>query len=329
MANIEDIARISKFSKGTVSKVINNYPGVSEKTREKILQVIKDNHFVPNIQAQKLAGIKDKVMGVFIFDENGIYGSSYFQDLVSLLTEEAEEKELKVLVAIARNSQQKWKIKSLLDNNTIQCAVVIGATLHEPELEMIIEENYKVITFDYQPHKHSTSCFVVGSNNYNGGALAAKYLFQAGAQNIIHLAGDFNKLAGIQRKNGFVETLQSRGIIPKILKGNFTIQQAKRLFQLEIVNEELPDAVFCANDEMAIGCLEALKEHKIDEKKIRILGFDNTIISRLYNPRISSISYNKREMVQNAIQAADNLITDKPLPKFSFNGELTLHIRET
>lgn len=329
MAKIDDVAKLSGFSKGTVSKVINNYPGVSKSTREKVLQAISDSGFEPNIQARKLAGIKDKVIGIFIFDRNGIYGSSYFQDLIALITEEAEAKALKVLVAVAKSSEQKWRIKQLIDNNTIQCAIVIGATLHEPELELLIEENYKLVVFDYQPHKHSNNCFIVDSNNYQGGALAGKYFFQTGAKNIFHLAGDFNKLAGIQRKNGFVNTLEDRGVKVKILKGDFTIQQAKHLLQIEIINDELPDAIFCANDEMAIGCLEALREHKLSNHDIRILGFDNTIISRLYNPKISSISYDKREMVRKAIIAADDLIADKILGQFSFHGELTLHIRDT
>ena len=146
---IDDIAKLAGYSKATVSKVINNYPGIPESTREKIMKIIKKYDFEPNIQARNLAGKRDKVIGIFIFDKGGL-GSYFFQYTIALITEKAEEKNVKVLLSLVKNNEQKWKIKQLIDNGTIQGAIIIGATSNEPELENMIESDYNLVIFDYK-----------------------------------------------------------------------------------------------------------------------------------------------------------------------------------
>lgn len=157
---IDDIARLAGYSKATVSKVINNYPGISETTREKIMQVVKKYGFEPNIQARNLAGKKDKVIGIFILDKGGL-GSYFFQYTIALIVEKAEEKNVKVLISLIKTSEEKIKIKQLIDNGTIQGAIVIGATLEEPELENIIETGYNLVIFDYKTETKLKNVFLI------------------------------------------------------------------------------------------------------------------------------------------------------------------------
>lgn len=325
---IDDIARLAGYSKSTVSKVINNYPGIPEKTREKILKVVKKYEFEPNIQARNLAGKKDKVIGVFVFDRSGLYGP-FFQGIISILTEKAENKDLKILLSVAKNKDQKLKIKQLIDNGTIQGAVVIGATLEEPELESLIEAGYKLVIFDYQNEHRNKNVFLVNSNNYNGGKLAAKLLIDKGLKKIYHLAGDIKKLAGLEREEGFLDEIDGHGIICKVLNGEFKLEKAKEILDRELKKGNIPEGIFCANDEMAIGCIEALIENEIEYKNIKIIGFDNTQISSIYRPRITTISYNLDKMAEVAIEKIIMLIEEKEIKNNIYNGELTLHERET
>ena len=125
---IDDIARLAGYSKSTVSKVINNYPGIPESTKEKIMKVIKKYEFEPNIQARNLAGKRDKVIGIFILDKGGL-GSYFFQYIIALIVEKSEERDVKVLISLIKTSEEKIRIKQLIDNGTIQGAIIIGATL--------------------------------------------------------------------------------------------------------------------------------------------------------------------------------------------------------
>lgn len=325
---IDDIARFAGYSKSTVSKVINNYPGIPEKTREKILKVIKKYEFQPNSQARNLAGKKDKVIGVFVFDKNGLNGP-FFQGIISVLTEKAEDKNLKVLLSVAKNKNHKLKIKKLIDNGTIQGAIIIGATLEEPELESLIENEYKLVIFDYKNEHKNKNIFLINSNNYNGGRLAAKTLIDQNLKRLYHLAGDENKLAGLEREEGFLDELDGHGVVYKVLKGEFQLNKAKEILSSELKKGEIPEGIFCANDEMAIGCVEALYENKIDYKEVKIIGFDNTQISTLYRPKITTISYNLEKMAEIAIEKIILLMEEKEIKENIYNGELKLYIRET
>ncbi len=325
---IDDIAKLAGYSKATVSKVINNYPGIPESTLEKIMKIIKKYDFEPNIQARNLAGKRDKVIGIFIFDKGGL-GSYFFQYTIALITEKAEEKNVKVLLSLVKNNEQKWKIKQLIDNGTIQGAIIIGATSNEPELENMIESDYNLVIFDYKTECKYKNVFLINSNNYNGGKLAAEYLLKNNLKIIYHFAGQEFKLAGLEREEGFLDEIDGHGIICKVLKGEFQMEIAKRIFTQSIKEGDIPEGIFCANDEMAIGCLEAIIENNLDYKKIRIIGFDNNQITKLYRPRITTIGYNLEKMAEKAVEAILNLIEGKKIKTNVYNGELKFYERET
>lgn len=325
---IDDIAKIAGYSKSTVSKVINNYPGIPEKTREKILKVIKKYEFQPNIQARNLAGKKDKVIGIFILDENGL-ASYFFQYVVSLITEKAENKNIRVLLSLIKSNDQKGRIKHLIDNGTIQGAIIVGLTSNEPEIESFIENDYKLVVFDYKTSHPCKNVFLVNSNNYNGGKLAAEYLLKKKLKKIYHFAGQENKLAGIEREEGFLDEIDGHGILCKVFKGEFKLEIARDLFSNELKRGEIPEGVFCANDDMAIGCIEALIENDIDYKKVEIIGFDNSQVSSLYRPKITTIGYNIENMAEKAVEAIITLMEDKKIENNVYNGELKIFERET
>lgn len=328
LIKIDDIARLAGYSKATVSKVINNYPGIPESTRQKIMKIIKKYDFEPNIQARNLAGKKDKVLGIFIFDKGGL-GSYFFQYITSLIVEKAEERDVKVLISLIKSSEQKMKIKQLIDNGTIQGAIVIGVTLNEPELENMIEDEYKLVIFDYKSEHSAKNVFLINSNNYNGGKLAAEHLLKKGIKRIYHFAGQEEKLAGIEREEGFLDELDGNGILCKVLKGEFKMETAQNIFDRMIKSGDIPEGIFCANDEMAIGCLEALAENKIDYKTIKLVGFDNNQISKLYRPRLTTIGYNLDKMAEKAVESILQLIEGKKIKNNIYNGELKLYERET
>lgn len=325
---IDDIAKLAGYSKGTVSKVINNYPGIPESTREKILKVIKKYEFEPNIQARNLAGKKEKVIGIFIFDKGGL-GSYFFQYIIALIVEKAEEKDVKVLISLIKKPEQKIKIKQLIDNGTIQGAIVIGATLDEPELEEIIENEYKLVIFDYKAEHKAKNVFLINSNNYNGGKIAARYLLDKGFKTIYHFAGQEEKLAGLEREEGFLDEIDGNGIFCKVLKGEFQLEIAKNIFSTMIKAGDIPEGIFCANDETAIGCLEALAENGIDYRNVKLIGFDNNQISKLYRPRITTIGYNLDKMAEKAVEAILQMIEGKKIKENRYDGELKLYERET
>ena len=96
----KDIAKLAGVSRSTVSKVVNNYPGIPNETRQKILKVIKENNYVPNRSAQILAGKASKIIGLFVVDLNNeetnrIIISPYFSSFIAIAIDSAKSEKKK------------------------------------------------------------------------------------------------------------------------------------------------------------------------------------------------------------------------------------------
>ncbi|MGL5356270.1 MAG: LacI family DNA-binding transcriptional regulator, partial [Cetobacterium sp.] len=112
---IKDIAEEAGVSKGTVSKIINGYPNISIELRQKVEEIIKKNNFVPNNSARNLAGKKNRVIGLFIYDVGELKTSVFFQSFVGMAVDEAEKNSFSVLVSILKSNEMVEKVRYFYD----------------------------------------------------------------------------------------------------------------------------------------------------------------------------------------------------------------------
>ncbi|MGL6064465.1 MAG: LacI family DNA-binding transcriptional regulator [Fusobacteriaceae bacterium] len=304
---IEDIAKEAGVSKGTVSKVINEYPNISEKLKNKVNEIIKKNNFVPNNSARNLAGKKNKVLGLFIYDKGELKTSAFFQTFVGIAVDEAEKKGYSVLVSIIKSNETFEKVKHFYDSSIINGAIIIGMTRNIKELDELINRNYKIALIDYSDISLNKNTILINSNNYLGGELAAKHLVQKGCKNLLHISGDFDKFAGKKRAEGFENFCLNNNINYKILEASFNGFISKGIFKKYFEEtENISDGIFCANDETAINIINFLDEIGIKPGFfLKIIGFDNIDLSTYISPKLTTIDVDLRTM---AIQTINFLI---------------------
>ena len=140
--NSSDIAKIAGVSRSTVSRVINNYPNVPEETKAKVLKVIREYDYVPHASARMLAGVKNRIIGLFIIDivprkeiiKNRITKSPYYLELTSSIIEYASERGYKILVDIIHNEEGYQQIKESFYNKTISGGIFIGENNNDPTI---------------------------------------------------------------------------------------------------------------------------------------------------------------------------------------------------
>lgn len=275
-----------------------------------------------------------------MLDQGGLRGA-FFQVLVSLLIDAAEKRELRTIVSTIKTNKQKHKIKRMINLGTISGAIVIGCLSEEPELEEFVAKGYKIVAFDYTNEHPNPNIVLVNSNNYHGARLATKYLKDLGLTKIYHFAGDLQKFAGIERERGFLDELSETAIEHKVLYGGFLRDNGEKLFRELVANNDIPQAIFCANDDMALGCLHAMYDLHMDYRQVRIIGYDATEISGMYRPSLSTVSYDILGMARCAIRGMEDLINAQEANENAvsqlvnapqrqvYNGKLKLHIRDT
>ncbi|SET71186.1 transcriptional regulator, LacI family [Natronincola peptidivorans] len=315
--NAADIAKIAGVSRSTVSRVVNNYGNVTEETRSKVLDIIKEYNYVPHASAQMLAGKKSKIMGLFIIDTkdekegNKMCTSSYFSPFTDAVIDAANKQRYNVLISMINEDNDYNNVKELFQNKTISAGIFIGAKNNEPAIKEIIEEGYKIAVIEQEVAGEQdpfSKCIVVNSDSFGGGYQATKYLIQLGHKNIAHLCGDMEQLTAISRIEGYKKALLDAGVSIKnnlIVKGDYTEESGYKAVKKLLLKEKLT-AIFIANDSMSIGAMRAIEELglKIPED-ISVVGFDDIEVSRHLQPSLTTV---RVPLFQMAFMAANNLI---------------------
>ena len=340
--NSNDIAKIAGVSRSTVSRVINNYPNVPEKTREKVLKVIKEYDYVPHASARMLAGYKNRIIGLFIIDiverkvgiKNRITKSPYYLEFTSSVIEAASEKGYRVLVHIIHNASRYEEVKICFYDKTISGGIFIGENNGDSVIKKIIKDGYKVVLIDQDVSLYNNSkCIIVNSDNYNGAYNATKHLINLNHTKIAHITGDIKKFSAIERVEGYKKALQDSNIpINKqfIINSEFIevggYKAAKKVFS----RDNKPTAIFASNDKIAIGAIKAIKELglKVPED-VSIIGFDNIEESKYLDPPLTTIQMKLYEMAKLATNTIINSIeNDIDVPEH-YNIPVTLVSRSS
>ncbi|MBU3157486.1 LacI family transcriptional regulator [Clostridium estertheticum] len=336
--NSIDIAKIAGVSRSTVSRVINNYDNVPDETRKKIQQIIKENNYVPHASARMLAGVKNRIIGLFIIDmktdTNGkqVTSSSYFTPFTGSVIENASKMGYNVLVSIVSKQKDYKKVKEIFYNKTVSGGIFIGEKNGEPEIKEIINSGCRVALLDQAVKSDEevyNKCIIVNADNYYGAYKATNYLIGLGHSNIAHIVGISENLSGIERFNAYKNALTDAGIAVKsnlIVKGDFTINGGYNATK-KLLQKEIPTAIFCGNDMMAIGAIQAIEEANLNvPEDISIVGFDDIEVARYINPALTTV---RMKLLEMASIATNTLITSiESNSNFSANYTLPIDLIE-
>lgn len=298
--NAAYIAKMAGVSRSTVSRVINDYGNVTEETREKVLEVIKQYNYVPHASAQMLAGKKSRIIGLFIIDTKNekdyhkVTRSSYFSPFTNVVIDEANKRNYKVLVCVINNNDDFKSAKELFYNKTISGGIFIGSKNNEVHIQNIIENGYKVAIIEQETNGVSAfnKSIIVNSDNYNGAYEATKYLYELGHRKIAHICGDLSHWTTISRIEGYKQAIKESGIDFNdqfIIQGNYT-EDSGYVMMKKLWGKVKPTAVFVGNDSMSLGVYKAAKEFQINiPNNLSIVGFDDIQLARFLQPALTTI----------------------------------------
>ncbi|MGL4642172.1 MAG: LacI family DNA-binding transcriptional regulator [Cetobacterium sp.] len=317
-----EIAKLAGVSRGTVSKVLNNYPNISEKTRQKVLEVVKANNYIPNSNAQALAGKANSVIGIFIYEKN--YEASirvnngknfeYFVDFIDACMEEAFLYKHQVLVDVIEDEIGEARIEKFFKSGNIAGGIFIGLNQESTFIKKLMEKDCKIALIDYRKdlegHKKNNTTFLINIKDYEASYKITQKVLGTGARKILYIAGDEEKLTGVERKRGYLQCLKDNNIAIDenlIISSNFEKADSYVKIKEFFKNNIEIDGVISANDSMAYSFLDVVQELNIKErfKDIPIWGYDNLKYSFIQGIKTVAPKFNEA-----AIEAIKSLIID-------------------
>lgn len=306
MPTLEEIAELSKASRSTVSRVINNDPHVSDATRKRILEVIQQLNFQPNRAARSLAGGRTRVLGLVIpMGVSRLFADPYFPILIQGVNSACYAHDHTVMLWLADPDYERRMINQILHNGLIDGVILASTLTNDPVLQALIGGNLPFIQVGRQISDGNTS--YVDVDNQSGAHEAVSYLLRKGRRRIATITGPHNMVPGIDRLEGYLAALRERGIAADpqlIIEGDFTeasgYEAARRLIPWK------PDAIFAASDNMAFGALRALREANLCvPDDVALIGFDDIPFAAHTDPPLTTV---RQPIQRTGAVAAETLI---------------------
>lgn len=317
--NSNDIAKLAGVSRSTVSRVINNYPNVPEDTRARVMKVIKENRYYPQLSGQLLSGKSNRTIGLFWISRGEIAQDSLSSNYFLSIVDAAARRNYLVLSCVVSDLQSKENInyvRRIFMEGRIDGGIFIGADLNEPLIDELISLGRIVGLFDYyceQPEpKRITANFAKDS-----AGLCVDYLYEAGHRNIGFIDGDLNRLSSMQRHESYIKAMMKHRLKLHnewFCYGGITEPEgyaaAKRM--LENCRDFYPTAICANNDSVALGTYRACAELGLRiPEDISIIGIDGHERGTYSSPTLTTIAYDFRNMFGSLVDRLIDTIENK------------------
>ncbi|MGX6979373.1 LacI family DNA-binding transcriptional regulator [Vagococcus elongatus] len=310
---LEDIAHLANVSKSAASLALNGKPGVSEKTRARVLKIAKENNYVPLRKHMKIDETKLKIRFVACTNENVITDDydqlPFFKELLSYITTEVGNNHHILTSNNLSKNNLFNELVSLENANPSDGILLLGTNLTSTHIAPVNKYFKNLVVLDTQCS--NLDCNTVTMNSYQGGLYATKFLLDMGHENIGYIKGLPRINNFYDRRRGFKDALKfnhlSPNKLPKFYLPAMDIKViSKNREQFSLFVEGLT-AIFCENDYIAISAIKTLKNlgYRIPED-ISVIGFDDIFECRVMSPELSTIHVPIKEIAKEAISMIEN-----------------------
>ena len=303
---IIDIARLAGVSKATVSRVLNNNPTVDAEMRERVMRVIREHDFVPNVTARGLAGGHTHLIGVLAPPLVWPAVPEIMRGVAAYIEYTDYE-----IVLYSINYENVERNHSDILDRILTLRLASGLLAIFPgELSHHLTHHFKhglpMVMIDDQ--EAPTRIPWVGIDNKTSAYTATRYLLELGHTRIAHIRGPENYYCALERYEGYCHALQEAGLIsdPSLLfQGSFEPTSGRQCAETIFTRDRAtwPDAIFAGNDQMAYGVLEYAEKHGIKvPEDITVIGFDDNILSAHMRPPLTTVHQPFSEMGYKATE---------------------------
>jgi DNA-binding LacI/PurR family transcriptional regulator len=296
---IYDVAKEAGVSIATVSNAINGKGKVSKKKREEILEVMERLQYQPSVIASALMGKKTYTIGLLIPDVS----NPFFSEIARTVEDLAHSEGYSVIVCSTDNRDERVeKYIRLLEQKNVD-GILIGTGVESADiLALLSEKSFPIVMIAREAA--GIAVHSVLTDDFRGGAIAADHLLEKGHSKMAVLSENFKVSSSFERVRGFRFGLFEAGaeLRPEdIISCESNIKDGKRAAIALLQGPKRPTALFCCNDLLAIGALQAAKEEGLSvPEELSIIGFDDTILSTVTNPTLTTIAQPMDQMVKLA-----------------------------
>ena len=316
-----DVARLAGVSHQTVSRVVNGQTNLRPETRERVLKAIRQLGYRPNTAARALVTRRSATIGV-IGSKAGYWGPSTVHRTIQAAGREAGYFVSSANLQSLTREELADAISHLRDQS-VEAIVLISATDDALDVARAQEDlGIPVIVVEGDEAK---TRWTVGVDQVAGAALGTQHLIDLGHTDIVHLGGPVSWTEARSRATGWQQAMRAAGLQPtRHLEGDWSARSGYEA-GIEIARDHDVRAVFCANDQMALGLLRALNEAgRSVPGDVSVVGFDDIPEAAYLIPPLTTVRQDFTAVGRRAIQIIQAALAGEPAPERLISPELVV-----
>ena len=295
---IKDVAKAAQVSVATVSRALNGHGNVAASVRERVQAAAEALRYTPHAAARSLSSRRTHTLGVVLPD---LYGE-FFSELVRGIDQAARERNLHLLVSSYHGHPEEQgaamrAMRGRVDGVLLMSPSLAAAPACREELA-----GTPAVLINTRAAGDGVAALCV--DNHGGAMAMVEHLAACGHRRIAFIAGPDDNFDAHERLRGYRDALARHvpDSEPWVLPGDFSEAGGHHAGQQVLASRERPDAVFAANDMMALGCLFAFSQGGVSVPgDIALAGFDDIPLARYVHPSLTTIRVNIAEIGERAV----------------------------
>jgi DNA-binding LacI/PurR family transcriptional regulator len=307
---LHDVARLAGVSYQTVSRVVNDSPNVSKKTRARVQQAIEQLGYQPNKAARSLITRRSQTIQI-IASEAGLYKPVY-----SILTT-AKSLGYQVALSLIHDPSDIEELQCLVDE--LAARIVDGFVFISPQLTVNSEDLFRLtrgkpfVLVGADPGLSTPSVIF---DQVHGTHLALQHLYDLSHRRIAEITGPLTFSDARVRHETYLSFMSAKGLeAGPLAAGNFLFEGGYQAAQELLESGEPFTAIFCANDHTALGALRALNERNLHvPEDISLVGFDDESFASYLNPPLTTVRQDFDALGEQAVKYLIEMIEDSQTP---------------
>lgn len=300
-STIKEIAAAAGVSKSTVSRVLNDTPGVSRKARELVRTAIEQSGYVPNRAARSLVGRTTGSIGLVVSEAHArIFSDPFFSSMVRGATQVVRPLGIHLVLMLAEDARAREQLLDYLRHGHVDGVLFVSTHASDPLPRILVAEQLPAV-LSARPVRPLPISFV-DVDSVAGAGLAVDHLVERGRTRIATIAGPQDMPAGQDRLAGWTAAMRRHGLPAgpdRVAYGDFDRGSGARAMEELLGRDGGIDGLFVASDLMALDALAVLREHgrRVPED-VAVVGFDDSVAATQARPALTTVRQPVEEMAK-------------------------------
>ncbi|HHW12874.1 MAG TPA: LacI family transcriptional regulator [Firmicutes bacterium] len=309
---INDIAKKAQVSPSTVSRVIADSPLISAATKEKVLKIIKEMNYHPNIIARSLVNRSSRIIGVVMpgMAEQS-FQHPFFPELLAGIASMANKEGYKILLAnVATLDEEREMVKELTFGSITAGLILLTSRDQNPTVDQLVEVGFPFVVIGRTENPYVNW---VDNDNFLIGYQLVEHFLDQGHRRVAFLGYSPGVTVTRDRLHGYKKALVDHGIPfceELVVESEFISANGYDLMKRLLALRERPTAVIACDDLLAFGAIKAIHEAGLKVPvDIAVAGINNVPLAEFYNPPLTSVKINAFTLGKKAFEMLQTVLT--------------------